>query len=116
MKKQLFTRAQTKNISLEAMQEYRSIHGWDEEKDDYLRVDGLACCNGIPASMNFGGANADDEICEIVVFTGRWIENIYDGCVAYPTEIVARIIPSEFERLVDTDEIFEMFSENDYEF
>lgn len=116
MKKQLFTRAQSKGFSLEQMQEYRSIHGWDEEADDYLRVDGLACCNGFATDMNFGGSNTDDATCEIVVFTGQWIENIYDGCVAYPTEIVARIKPSEYMDLIGSDELYEMFDSNLYEF
>lgn len=116
MKKQLFTRAQGKNISLEDMQEYRSIHGWDDDADDYLTVDGLACCNGLVDSMNFGGSDTDDETAEIVVFAGRWIENIYDGCVAYPQEIVARFVPSRYKELAESGVIFEMFNDSEYEF
>ena len=111
MSKQLFTRAQKIGHTLAEMQAYQSIHGWDEEADDFLRVDGLACCSGIPTGMNFGGAATQDGKDEIVLFVGRWIENIYDGCVAYPTEIVARFSPSEFKRLVESEEIFEMFAE-----
>ncbi len=117
MKKQLFTRVQTKNISLEDMQEYRSIHGWDDEADDYLRVDGLACCNGFSPSLNFGGTGGgDDETDEIVIFAGQWIENIYDGCVAYPTEIVARMSKVEYEAMVESDEQYERFSTEEYEY
>lgn len=113
MSKKLFTRAQEKGISIEAMQEYRSIHGWDEEAGDFLRLDGLACCNGLAGDMNFGGADTDDDRCEIVVFAGRWIENIYDGCVAYPAAVIARFIPSEYKKLAGSGELYEMFA--DYE-
>ncbi len=111
MSKKLFTRAQEKGISLQEMQKYRSIHGWDEETDDFLRVDGLACCNGLASNMNFGNADTDDATAEIVIFTGRWIENIYDGCVAYPTEIVARFTPSQYRQMAGSDELYDMFSE-----
>jgi len=94
------------------MQEYQSIHGWDEEADDYLRVDGLACCNGIPGDLNFGGTGGGfDGEHEIVVFEGDWIENIYDGCVAYPTKILARYTPSEFKALFESGDIFDIFDQ-----
>lgn len=109
---QLFSRVQGIGYSLEQMQSYQSIHGWDEEAGDYLRVDGLACCNGIPGNTGFGGTGGGfDGIHEVVIFYGHWIENIYDGCVAYPVEIAARFTPSEFERLLESGDIDEMFPE-----
>ncbi len=111
---QLFTRAQERNISLEAMQEYKSIHGWDDETGEYLRVDGLACCNGLAGSMGFGNADTRDGVAEIVVFEGQWIENIYDGCVAQPTKIVARFVPSEYKELAESGRLYEMFDGYQY--
>lgn len=116
MKKKLFTRAQGKGIQLRDMQRYRSIHGWDEDAGDFLRLDGLACCNGLASDMNFGNSDTSDETAEIVVFAGEWIENIYDGCVAYPTEIVRRFTCSEYEQLSESGELWDMFDESEYEF
>lgn len=120
MKKQLFTRVQGRGFSLEQMQSYDSIHGYDEdgEGEGWNRPGGLACCNGIPTDMNFGGTGGgDDEHFEIVIFAGRWYENIYDGCLAYPTEIVARMTRSEYVNLVENyDQVYERFSEKEYEY
>lgn len=108
--KQLFSRVQGVGHSLSDMQQYQSIHGWDEEADDYLRVDGLACCDGIPFGMNFGGTGGGfDGHDEVVIFRGDWVENIYDGCVAYPTEIVARYSPSEFKKLLESGELEKIY-------
>lgn len=116
MNKKLFTRAQGKGISLTDMQSYRSVHGWDEEAGDFSRVDALACHNGLADSLRFGNADTSDEHAEIVVFAGQWIENIYDGCVAYPTEVVARFVPSEYKKLAESGQLWEMFNDSEYEF
>lgn len=112
----LFTRAQGKGIQLRDMQCYRSIHGWDEDAGDFLRLDGLACRNGLASDMNFGNSDTSDATAEIVVFAGEWIENIYDGCVAYPTKIVRRFAPSEYRRMVESGELWDLFDESEYEF
>ena len=116
IKPKLFTRAQSKGISLDAMKAYRSIHGWDEETGDFLRVDGLACCNGLAGDMNFGNADTDDSRTEIVVFSGRLVEHIYDGCVAEPVKIIARFVPSEYKQLAASGELWNIFDDSVYEF
>lgn len=109
---QIYTRAHMEvGITLKQMQNHRSIHGFDEETGDWNYVDGVCACSGFPSSMNFGGTGGGEEI---VLFTGRWVEDIYDGVVVYPEQVVARYTTNEYERLVASGEIYEIY-ENDYQ-
>lgn len=75
-----FFRAQTKNIALEQMQSYDSIHSTAEDFEN--RPGGLAVsrnASGFDGGSRFGGAfDALDDDDEIVVVEGYIVEIIYD--------------------------------------
>ena len=87
----LYARAQDAGHSLEEMQDHKSSHGYfyneETEEEGELLLDGICAIELGSSEHGFGGSCSD----EIVIFKGRHIENVYDGEVVYPTEIVARL-------------------------
>jgi hypothetical protein len=95
----IFFRAHNEaGIGLEAMQDWKSYHGmaWNEEteEDEDIWLDGV-CVSDALGERNFGGSFAVAE--EIVVLRGQRIEDIYDGVVIYPTEVVCRFTVAEYD-------------------
>lgn len=97
-----FLRYQQKGISLEEMQSYNSIHGWNEETDDWDRPGGLAATTSIGGHTFGGSFGAYGENGEVVFFEGSIIESIYDGYLTQPERILARFSEQEWmEMLAD---------------
>jgi hypothetical protein len=98
-KKSIYARAQDAGHSLEAMQAHRSSHGYwynEETEEEYeVLLDGI-CAIEI-GNKGFGGSCAD----EVVIFYGRHIQNVYDGEVVFPTEIIARVTRVQYAEILE---------------
>ena len=94
----MFFRLQAKNISLEEMQNHKSIHGVDDD-GEAIYLDALAASDNA-YETGFGGSCES----EVVVFEGNLIERIYDGVVVFPTKMIARFPFEEWCKMVDDGE------------
>jgi hypothetical protein len=93
----IFVRAQNESHTLEEMQAHRSFHGYDDEGEEIF-VDGI-CASDRLGETGFGGAGMLDTI---VFLRGQRVEEIYDGVVIYPTEIVCEMNASEYEKFLQS--------------
>lgn len=104
-----FLRYQQAGITLDQMREYNSIHGWDDESDDYFRPGGLAATNVVEQTPNFGGSwGAYGEKGEVVLFEGYLLENIYDGVLTEPVRIIARFSEEEWLTMLENGQADEL--------
>jgi len=102
-----FFRVQKKGISFDEMMRYDSIHA--NEDDDEFRPGGLAASmspSGREGGGQFGGAPMDDTM-EVVIFTGRTIQQIYDGWLVKPVAEIARFECDEWLDMLETGAAYE---------
>jgi hypothetical protein len=91
---EMYYRFQYGHYSLEEMQEYVSQDG----AEDSLNPEGICACeSALELRRNTVYTCSDAGDAEIVLMRGVLLERIYDGVRIFPTEIVERFTPSEFE-------------------
>jgi len=102
----VYYRMQGKGISLEEMQNYRSLDGASENE----RHEGLCACDDYYDMLTYAGMWAGEEH-EIVVFLGYKVADLYDGVQVYPIRILDRMSYDEFvereEEFLDLDALDE---------
>lgn len=89
-----FFRIQGTGLSLAEMQEHNSANGAGDEEHE-----GLCASDSVTDLRNYisGWAVGDmDEGFEVVIYHGRRLDDIYDGVLTYPTEILERVTVSSF--------------------
>jgi hypothetical protein len=101
-----FFRAQGAGIPFEQMRTYDSLHMAD---DDYARPGGLAASSspdGMDGGSAFGGAPLEPND-EIVIFSGKVIERIYDGYLVAPEREIARFTVTRWMEMLETGEAWD---------